>query len=455
MIIVFYTEHKMIIDTEQLVEAPGYTGTQPVEVQRAYLREFKLALDASGSYVSAKERADQLLEEFNRQMDNGETAERHIVLEACVAELDQAKAVELIPQDVLAKIKETDPHPFFAVYEIGKDGTSTGYSSTVGGGLKKWWTHSSIKELAEKAAKSAAKLFKGHGQDGDDRPSFGQIVHGYYKRAANSVRAFAVAHITDEATKEDIRSGKLDICSIEADVLFKRAKGAVDWCVAGVQKLTGLALASSQTDNPGFAGAGLVGTIQELENRPMAEDRTITKIELLAEIERRGMKPTDIFTRQDILGLDFVGDHVKAETETAVKAAEAAKDSEITKLNERFEPLRKAQTEKKIEEKVKSSVHLTDANEKKINYMLERAKAAGIDIDSLSAEELQVKIDSCIRSEIETAEKYGIKFEQTASDNSDDMAGDSDNPEPPAPAMKASGKGGIDYTDPAQNDLIP
>ena len=65
-------------------------------------------------------------------------------------------------------------------------------------------------------------------------------------------------------TRQGISTGELDVASIEADIILAYDEQANAYDVDAVTHVTGVLLASSAEETPGFASAGIVATITEL-----------------------------------------------------------------------------------------------------------------------------------------------------------------------------------------------
>ena len=100
----------------------------------------------------------------------------------------------------------------------------------------------------------------------------GEIVAAAERWARGVMGAAGVAYIHDPEAKEWIRKGRLDTCSIEAEIECLRPKGAADepWIVSAVRKVTGVALGDSMIARPGFAGASILAVVEEFAE-PEAE----------------------------------------------------------------------------------------------------------------------------------------------------------------------------------------
>jgi len=256
---------------EFTIKIPMVVQDQPQYIQSAYVREFQRVEEQTGNVLTAKHSADLLLKYLKRTA-NDRSLINHRQLKELIetsmdvnihAHISEISAYDCLPPEILNRIKATDPHPFFAVYDIGGEGISDGAMDNHR--EKKIWSFSAIKELARKIKDNVAGVIHGHNElHQDNKPKYGRVVHAFTKMVQNSLHAIAVAHITDQVIIEKIKSGKLDICSIEGNVLLAKDNQGGNWFVKGIQNIVNLALDSSTVAQPGFSGAGILATIQEL-----------------------------------------------------------------------------------------------------------------------------------------------------------------------------------------------
>jgi hypothetical protein len=418
----------------------------PLDVQRAYFNEFQRVSE----YASAQEAiaaADSLLDTFARSQVTEKAETRQVAIPAHIEELAVQKAAGIVPTEILAHIKAIDPKPFLALLEIGSEGVSTGE------GIKKVWSFGAIKELAGKVKDGVASLFYRHEDETNkDRPILGNSVWSFTKRVGKSLKAYAVAHVKDEATRERIKSGELDVCSVEGEVEFSLKDNSKSWFVDKVREISGIALASSKEgDTPGFKTAGVVAVIEELNERvqEMAEngnDRNggignLSIDEVKLAIAKYGYKPETLFRSEDLMTTSTVADAIeKAKTEAKTEA-----EKQVEELKKELEPLKEEKRKQTVVESIEKSPLLTDASEKMRKYIkaqAERRKFAGDDAG---------EIDKFVKEELEVAKNLGIKFEDEKKKDEDDdgdKTGDDDK-------KKKKSDNPDDFTTPENNDLIP
>lgn len=263
------------------ITIPRAVKNEPRFVQQAYIREFHRIEEQTGDILTAKHGADLLLTQLRNRASNikanAEAYHRKMIEENMavniIAHISEMSASECIPPDVLNDIKAKDPHPYFAVWDIGGEGVSTGLVNRSGRAEKKIWSFSAIKELASKIKSGVAGVIHGHNIvfGNDLKKKGGQIIHAFTKTIQNSLHAIAVSYITDKTMIDNIESGKLDLCSIEGNVVLARDDPNGNWFVKTVNEIKNLALGSSTVESAGFNSAGILATIQELTERDQGE----------------------------------------------------------------------------------------------------------------------------------------------------------------------------------------
>jgi hypothetical protein len=166
----------------------------------------------------------------------------------------------MIPESTIAEIKKTDPTPLFRACTIAHEGEAEGRIVGAGNIVKRWY-RDVIGKLYDKI-KMGLALFHGHGATNDHsgRLSIGRVV-GKALKQINGRMSTVVACYIEPA----FRRHNFDIASIEASVEMDVDDGQI--VVVDVGDVTGVALASSQAETPGFTGATLLGQLQAFAER--------------------------------------------------------------------------------------------------------------------------------------------------------------------------------------------
>jgi hypothetical protein len=155
------------------------------------------------------------------------------------------------------EIKALDPAPLFKVFTVGQEGESHGKVLGMGSVIKRW-VRAAIQMMADKL-NIGTKVFGYHGADNehDGRIDVGEIVGKTLQKIGDKLSVLGIAYIKPEYRKQNF-----DIASIEADILMTKDKNAVN--VVDIKEISGVALGNSAIHKPGFPGATLQGTLQEM-----------------------------------------------------------------------------------------------------------------------------------------------------------------------------------------------
>lgn len=390
------------------------------------MQEYTRVYDRTSNHMRAVEQANSFLEEYTKEEYVEQEELQEVTMTATISEL---AALDVIPDKVLQSIKLVDQHPFFVVYNVGEVGVSSGTLNGVN--EKKIWSFSAIKELASKI-KNGAKIILGHTED-DEKVSMGEIVHSFTRNIDNSLTALAVAWIKDDDTKAKIKSGELDTCSIEGDVILAKTGPDKPWYVRAVANVKSLAIANSKEFKPGFKGAGVKARIQELETvkeKPMTE---ISMVDVKTYIAEHNVPIEELFSKRDIVATNDVKDFLEKEKGKIVKEQETI----VEEVKDKNAELKKFKDKTEIKNYISDSKHLASKDDKIISYIKTRLDLA-FD-DKLSEEQKKTLVDENIETELKTIDNLGITF----NDKKEELVHDNDQP-----------LDELDLTDPAVNDLI-
>lgn len=196
--------------------------------------------------------------------------------------LSDTEILAIIGPDKMAEIKAKDKNPKFAVYAVGQEGKS---NPTILGEQSKpiMWMKEGISKLA-KAIKAGTKLFFGHNKDNstEGREAYGEVVASCERMIQGKNTAIAVCYIPKE--KQEF-VGKQDIVSMEA--VIEMVDQGMEYVADSIQKVTGLAIGSSDKWQPAMPGAKQLMMVQA-----MSTDQ--------ATLETAGGKPKMEVTFQDV-----------------------------------------------------------------------------------------------------------------------------------------------------------
>lgn len=250
-----------------------------------------------------------------------------------ILSFSQDEIISYIPEKILNKIKTKDPHPFFTMYSICHEGTSS--PVVIGEGSKKIsWPKRAIQSM-KNIIMRGIKFFKGHNKDNSHagRKSLGKVIHNFQKEIDGKLHQLVIGYHPPGA-RDEIK--ELDVCSQESEWnIFEEAGNLI---ADTIESLTGIALANSKDQTPAFAGAKRLGYIQAFEasgedtnkdkgdnmpgegnktdaNTGDAKDqkktenfqvnkdqqrRSLTFPELKDEIKRMQIYPHQLFTKDDL-----------------------------------------------------------------------------------------------------------------------------------------------------------
>ncbi|GAG05463.1 unnamed protein product, partial [marine sediment metagenome] len=165
------------------------------------------------------------------------SGDKEVSILATVRELSARDVVNQIGKNIYDAICRTDEHPMFIELKAAEEGMSTGQIEIFPGvyeSARKWWPGSVIRELAEKlkpVGRKFAKLFTVHSNDddrfGENNPEYGRVVAADSEKEDGKEVMTAIAYVDPGDTRDQIRSGEYDTCSIEALVGF--AHDGIQW----------------------------------------------------------------------------------------------------------------------------------------------------------------------------------------------------------------------------------
>jgi hypothetical protein len=345
----------------------------------------------------------------------------------------------IIPTSTLETIKKTDEHPFFQAYSIAHEGVSNPTNLDLEQKPIRWF-RKSIQSI-KNAVLKGLKFFIGHNDDNstDNRESVGEVVADTQRVIDGKLHHIVVGYFPDRERVEN-----LDICSQESTWnLWDYAK---EYVAGALDKITGIALSDSRVDRPAFSGAKRLGLIQAFEpvragagekGEKKMELQTVPTDEIVRELKRRQTKPTELFSIDEIKGLDEFKAIVKQGEELKAKVAESAKTIE-TLTKEKGEIGRKVELVT-AKDRLKSIAEGKKATPKQLDFV---TTSFSDKVTDLSDAGLSAFVDEKFAEYKKNAEFFGFK----------------DGDKPPA-AKKEDNKGEPekpeDYMDPAYNELLP
>jgi hypothetical protein len=260
--------------------------------------------------------------------------------------MSEEDVLDLVPPRIMASIKRDDKRPIFKAFVIGQEGEAKPRIVGIGQKLQHWFT-SAIQALEDKL-KIGESVFNLHAKTNahEGRKPIGEVVGKALRKVKDKLSAIAVTYIYPPY--QDL---KLDVASVEANVLIPEE--APDHQVEDVDVLdvTGIALGNSDINKPAFPGATLLAQLQAFaEKTPQKGDNKMTLAEIQQAIQESKFRPEDVFGPKVLQNDPFIQELVKeeAEKESRRKGYETRKSGEIEKELEKVKKdLETAQAEAK------------------------------------------------------------------------------------------------------------
>jgi hypothetical protein len=329
----------------------------------------------------------------------------------------RAELLEMVDPGRLQQIKQTDDAPEIRAYTVGHTGNTELHLPGIG--TKTFtWVQAAVKWIADKLH-VGTPIFNRHDPNTNEhtgRTTIGEVVGRAYKEVGDKLSAIAAVYIYPQ-----FKSMPLDIASIEADITFDH--DTVQAWPTSVERITGIALSNSGVDSPGFPGATLIGAVQAFAVQAFAEDKTMTKDEIKAEVAKSKLKPSDLFSLDDLKADSVVETHIREEKHNVYeqnkrleKDLDEAREKNI-KVQEKYDRDLK-EMQKQTVATQKSTVFKKIATERKLDekqsaYLetaLGRLETKATDDASLQ-DELNKFIDTGLDEYKRVAGIFGIKLD--------------------------------------------
>ncbi len=386
-------------------------------------------------------------------------------IQAKILHMAQEEILTIIPKDTIARIKQSDPNPEFRVYCIGHEGEANpqilSYGQKIAMALK--YVKDMVVKIADKL-QFGTPIFHQHAgaNTSDGREQIGEVVGKAVRTIQNRISALAAVYLYPQ-----YRKMPLDIASIESiNVFVPKSNSAAE--VIDVREVTGIALASSATERPAFAGATLLGAIQALRGA-----ETMTKEEIREAVREMKLKPMDLFEKSDIVATDVYQD-----LETKRKNEEGfarRKEKELQDEHEKVIDLNKKLDDangkvKNLTQKVNTTTAKTHIetslagrklDPKEREFILKNAQKFASDKEG---DEFKQDVERFVDGQVKEFE--GIAKDMGYEIKRPDAAPVNETPEQKAareaaggatgtPATDGANKGTGDMSDPTKNDFIP
>jgi len=198
-----------------------------------------------------------------------------VVLSSPISEMSIQGVLHRIGERAYRKIRSSDDRPMFVELIAGHEGVSTGalMAGRSGRPARKLWSRASVSQLARKI-RAGLPVYLFHNPGHASRRRVGEILSSSESWSRGRLSARGLAYIRDPETKAMIREGRLNTCSIEAEIECHRDPSGdeLPWVVDAVRKVTGIALGSSRLQRPGFPGAAILAAVEEFGDAETPEE---------------------------------------------------------------------------------------------------------------------------------------------------------------------------------------
>lgn len=329
-----------------------------------------------------------------------ETKSKFLSLRCQIQSFSNDEILRMIPANVLAEIKTIDPHPYFQAYSIAHEGESNPKILDDQEQKPILWTRRAIQSI-KNTILNGIKLFCGHNKDNSTsgRREVGKVVHNEQREINGELHHIVIAYHPQDV-KEEVK--EYDICSQEAE--WDLIDNVKKWVADKVNKITAIALQSSDREQPGFAGARRLGMIQAFENNTGSGDQApgegrqgdkrVTFAEVKQWVTDHAIPVWKLYDKEQVFE-DKAVQKIIAENEN-LKAAGAEKDQKIETLETENKTVlsnyQKSTAGKRLKEIVDSGkIELTDEIK---NYINKRFPKDVNNMEDVSDEGLQSYIKS-------------------------------------------------------------
>lgn len=376
--------------------------------------------------------------------------------------MSETEVLDMVPPRVYASIKAEDHHPVFKAFVVGQEGEAKPRLVGIGTVVQRWFK-TAIQALSEKL-RIGTPVFNLHAptNEHDGRTPIGEVVGKAIRKIEDAISAVAVVYIRPEY--QDL---KLDVASVEADVMVPTDSRSQEVEDVDVMDVTGIALGNSAINTPAFAGATLLATLQAFaEPKRTQGGSAMTLEDIKKAIQELKARPSDVFEGAALVKDPFIIEHVKEEKGSeyyARKRNQTEFEEEKKKLTDKIKSL-----EDQISVGQKATLK-TKAASTLETILKSRPKLAA---DEKFSKYLRKVYEKDFTPGEEAAlEKDINKFIDAQVDEYKDLVGEPGKDVKPKPGEGKDGQAGAggvgadnegtgageasEYTDPAKNDLIP
>lgn len=396
------------------------------------------------------------------------SVEKSILIPISIQLQSASEVSEYVDAAILERIKAQDPSPMFAVMSTAHEGESTGrlYKDlSTGEKVKEWfkqlWPVKAIKELvALMNTNKFTPIYEMHatGAEAKMRVAVGNVVGSKKKLINGVVHALAVAYINNNNTRDRIKAGELNACSIEATCLFEKVDTALKYVVREVRELVGIALCNNTEQATGFKNSEILAVISamaeedKLVHNESEKGNSMKLADIVEFVKQNGITPDKVFTVEELTSVPKVIDAFNNDFEEKMHA----KDAKIKELETELKPLKGLQAKSKLAALIKGSEYLKDEYPSIVEYLVKT-----INIDITDVEAPQKVVDEAVKTQLALCKEAGFKLK---SDTPTDVSGNKSsnkeaknktNNENEEKDKNKDSSERDDMLDPEYNELIP
>ena len=212
-------------------------------------------------------------------------------------QMPESEVLEMIPAEIVQRIRLKDAHPEFRVFSLGHEGEAN--ANVLGHGMKILKYAKDIIVQMFNRIKYGLLTFNRHDPNTNahtNREVVGEVVGKTLKTIQDKLHTLAAVYIRPE-----FRGHDLDIASIEGD--FEAEEGQDGTMgVVNLSQITGIALSNHTIDTPGMPGATLQAALQMFTQKyGRGQQMALTKEQIKAAITEAGVKINDLFSEEEIV----------------------------------------------------------------------------------------------------------------------------------------------------------
>ncbi len=237
-------------------------------------------------------------------------------LTARIQALSQSDLQGIVDPDILRRIKEDDPNPDIRVYSIGHEGKSNLHLPGIGDKTLTW-IQAAVQWISDKL-KLGTAVFDRHDPNTNShegRVQIGEVVGKVTKTIKDRLNTLAAIHVFSQ-----YKSRPLDVASIEAEIEYDHDSHQA-WPTR-INNISGVALGSSDNDQPGFPGATLLGAVQAFVQANVGDigETKMNKSDVKEAVKELRLRPSELFELDDIMSdksvrADMIGKNTRLEKE--------------------------------------------------------------------------------------------------------------------------------------------